>query len=814
LIFLSIRRWHEVRSSAPVPQPFVALVFAALALVGPLFLTDAVPRAASIVAVAPLLLALPRSLRRFGVALVCMQVARASLAADRGGAEARALRERFLEPQGCRLVGTVTGAVTAREGLFGWEIEVARAECDRTGQGSIDPGARARVRFRAGDFRRGDSLALEGLVSASRGTAAPWELAPRLREAREEPVLHLRAEGVRVIDRGRGPLAPVDEARARLRRFFSAHLEDASARLVRALVLAEIDLEPGTASAFKRSGLAHVLAVSGMHLALVAGGVAAVARALLRRAAWLSARVPSQSLATVPAAIVAVAYAGLTGFGGSSMRALTMLAAHAVFVLAGRRPSGASSLAASSLAVAAIDPLALADLSTSLSLAATAALVLFGGAVSARIPGPRPAAAAIGASLAATAGTAPVLTAFALPVPLAGLVANLPAVPLGELVALPFALVGALFALCNGRPAELLATACLAVAAAGLTLVARVAALAASLPSLVVFVPQPSPLTASVLLVGASLAAALRHARARRQITLAAALAALASEGATRRALPRDTLRVTHLDVGQGDSAVIEFPGGPVWLVDGGGLIASPIDVGERVVVPALVNARRRPDVVVLSHPHPDHFGGLAAVLRDQPPRELWDTGQGEHEGYGGGYAALLDAARRQGVVVRNPSELCGPRRVGDAFVEVLAPCPGPTSDRGPNDNSFVFRVRFGARSILFTGDAERELEEELLSRIGVDGLRSDVLKVAHHGSRTSSTPAFLEAVTPSIAIVSAGVRNRFGHPHPKTLAALGARGIAVRRTDLLGTLREETDGLRWSEAPPPFSAFPFAAAW
>jgi len=230
--------------------------------------------------------------------------------------------------------------------------------------------------------------------------------------------------------------------------------------------------------------------------------------------------------------------------------------------------------------------------------------------------------------------------------------------------------------------------------------------------------------------------------------------------------------------------------------------------------VPALVNARRRPDVVVLTHPHPDHFGGLAAVLRDRPPRELWDTGQGEHEGYGGAYAALLAEARRQGILVRNPRELCGAHRVGDAVVEVLAPCPGPTSDRGPNDNSFVFRVRFGARAILFTGDAERELEEDLLARAGPAGLRADVLKVAHHGSRTSSTPAFLEAVAPAVAVVSAGRRNRFGHPHPRTLAALEARGVAARRTDLLGTLREETDGARWSAAPPPFSAFPFAAAW
>jgi competence protein ComEC len=667
------------------------------------------------------------------------------------------------------------------------------------------------VRFGSGDFRRGDLLAVAGTVSATRAIAAPWELAPRLREAREEPVIHVRAEEVRVTARGHGPLAPVDDARTELRAFFTAHLEPDSARLVRALVLAEVDLPPETSAAFKRSGLAHVLAVSGMHLALVAGGVAAASRMLLRRVATLSARVPSQSVASVPAAFAAIAYAGLTGFGGSSLRALTMLAAHAVFVLAGRRPSGASSLAASTLVVATLDPLALADLSTALSLAATGALVLFGNAVTARIPGPRTIAAAVGASLAATIGTAPVLTAFALPVPLAGVLANLPAVPLGEVVALPFALGGSLLALCTFETA---AAALLAVASAGLALVAQVARFASAFPAFVVFVPQPSSLTASALVLGASLVCALRHARARRIAALVAAAIALVGELGAHLALPQGTLRITHLDIGQGDSTVVEFPHGPLWLVDGGGLIASPVDVGERIVVPALVNARRAPDVVVLTHPHPDHFGGLAAVLRDRPPRELWDTGQGEHEGYGGAYAALLAEARRQGIRVRRPDELCGEHRVGEALVEVLAPCPGPTSDRGPNDNSFVFRVRFRERAALFTGDAEHELEAELVHRLGPSGLHAEVLKVAHHGSRTSSTPAFLDAVAPAVAIVSAGHRNRFGHPHPRTLAALEARAITVRRTDREGTLREESDGTRWSHAPPPFSAFPFGAAW
>ena len=130
---------------------------------------------------------------------------------------------------------------------------------------------------------------------------------------------------------------------------------------------------------------------------------------------------------------------------------------------------------------------------------------------------------------------------------------------------------------------------------------------------------------------------------------------------------------------------------------------------------------------------------------------------------------------------------------MGGVILEVLAPCPGVAEDRSANDNSFVVRIRFGARAVLFVGDAEHEEEAELLRR-GAD-VRADVLKVGHHGSRTSSSAAFLDAVRPTTAVISCGVRNRFGHPHAPTLAALSGRGIRVLRTDLDGGVVITTDG-------------------
>jgi competence protein ComEC len=149
---------------------------------------------------------------------------------------------------------------------------------------------------------------------------------------------------------------------------------------------------------------------------------------------------------------------------------------------------------------------------------------------------------------------------------------------------------------------------------------------------------------------------------------------------------------------------------------------------------------------------------------------------------------------RARAVPILRPDVVCGSHELGGASIEVLAPCPSFSSDRGPNDNSIVLRIAFGERALLFVGDSERE-EEEILLREAGTRLHADVLKVGHHGSRTSSSPAFVAAVAPREAIVSAGCRNRFGHPHPATLAILAAAGARVWRTDHDGAVVVTTDG-------------------
>jgi competence protein ComEC len=641
-----------------------------------------------------------------------------------------------------------------------------------------------------GSFARGDE------ITAIASLAPPYRFwndglsDPRPHAARRAVVLSGGAEDAVVVREGRGVGAAIDRARAHLRERILGTFPPDTAPMARALVLGEDDLPEQDSRAFRRSGLAHLLAVSGMHLVLVVMGFVAAVRAVLVRAPPLAARMDVGRVAAAVGLPLAWAYADLAGGSGSAVRAAWMCTVALVARVFARRPEPWRALGLSVAAMWIVDPLVAFDLSFVLSALATAGLLGLARPIEALLRArarvlPAPIARPLATTAAATIACAPVLALMAPELPLAGLVANVVAVPLGETLALPLCLVHGLLA---AWPA---AERGCAAAASGALLLVRVVARAFVWGGL----PVPPPTAAQLAAIAVATLGAALGRPSRWIVSGAAALVAL--EIVVRiRGAPRGVLRVTFIDVGQGDAALVDLPDGSAMLVDGGGLVGSPIDVGERAVAPLLA-ARRRGELaaVVLSHPHPDHYLGLASGLARVRVRALWDTGQGLGEGTGGAYAGVLAQAATRGVPVLGPAELCGARELGGATVEVLAPCPGFVPDRGANDNSFVLRIRHGARAVLFMGDAEREEERELVEAVARRGgaLAADVLKVGHHGSRTSSSAALLDAVRPGVAVISCGVRNRFGHPHAATLDAL-ARS-RVLRTDRDGSVVVTTDG-------------------
>lgn len=672
-------------------------------------------------------------------------------------------------PARCEVTGVVARSpVMLGDGLR-VELEARRIACDGAERG---PG-RVAMQVASGSVARGDEVEVFGSLAppyAFRNEGGRLGAA-----ARRGVVLSGGADALVVVRRGSGLLAFVDRLRAHTRDRILATFPHETSPMARALVLGEEDLGAEDTQAFRRSGLAHLLAVSGMHLVLVVMGFVAALRKLLARtplAAWVD-------VGRVAAAIglpLAWLYAELAGGSGSAIRAAWMCSVVLSARALGRRPSVWRSLGLSIALMSALDAQVAYDVSFVLSALATLGLVALARPIATRLAWAGRAATPLATTAAATIACAPVIATIAPELPLAGLVANVVAVPIGEAAALPLCLVHGLLS-----PWPAAERGC-ALAASGALVLVRMAARGFAWGAL----PVPSP-TSWQLSVMATCAVGLAVGLGRAWAAAAASVLAGLELAVRLRGAPHDVLRVTFLDVGQGDAALVDLPDGSSMLVDGGGLVGSPVDVGARAILPLLA-ARRRSSLalVVLSHPHPDHWLGLPSVLERTRTEAFWDTGQSVESAP---LAAFLEGLRARGVAVRAPA--CGPHALGGAVVEVLAPCPAYDPDRGPNDNSFVLRVTFGTRAILFVGDAERAEEQGLVAR----DVRADVLKVGHHGSRTSSSPAFVDAVRPSLAVISSGVRNRFGHPHAETLATFAERGIRVLRTDRDGAVVVTTDG-------------------
>lgn len=623
---------------------------------------------------------------------------------------------------------------------------------------------------------RGEPVLLRG-PGRGRWTGASPGAVLRVRGTLREPDRFVRRRGAHATLRAQavmptgtvrgGPMGAVDAVRGRAEHALALALPPAQTGLLRGMVLGQDHALPESVREdFRAAGLAHLVAASGQNVMLLAALALACGALLglgLRGRLWLVL------------ALIAL-YVPLAGAGPSIQRAGVMGAAGVLAAMAGRPASRWYALLLAAAVTLALDPRALADPGWQMSFAALVAILALCPRwrdALVRRAAPRGLAEATALAAAATLATAPIVAWHFDRVSLVSLPANVLAAP----AVAPIMWLG----MCAAAIGQVvLWTAAAPVALAGLPLgyLTWLADAAASLPAANV-AAGPWPVAGAVALI----LAATASRGARRGLPALIALG-LAVAVALRPAPvpPPDGLRVTFLDVGQGDATLVQDRHSAV-LVDTG-----PRDGG---VVGRLRRAAvERLDALVVTHAQADHQGAAAAVLRALPVGVVLDGRDGVRSPEGDRFAAAA-SARGVRLVAADAGQVL---RAGKLELRVLHPRREPRSlhaGADPNERAVVSLVRYGRVRVLLTADAE----SEVLSALDLPA--ADVMKVSHHGSADPGLPALLRRVRPAVAVISVGARNRYGHPAPPTLRALDRAVPSVHRTDRDGSVRIDARGSR-----------------
>ena len=674
---------------------------------------------------------------------------------------------------------------------------------DTVGAGGIRRATRGRVRLTTSDggmsaerldgLGAGDRVQAWARLKAPRGSGSPGRFDVEAYYARRGVALAGSVKSPLVLER-------VAEARwysaarwgSRVRAFVRRRLAlafapgdrgDETAGVLLAMLVGDRAWLPAWADKlYQEAGTLHVIAISGAHVALLGLFVHRFLRFI--------------GLDEVPTlwtlVLLLPAYGFICGGAPSVVRAvvmgLTLVGARLLSLSSG----GINALAVSGLVLLVARPLDLADPGFQLSFVATASLLRLGPwlaglwtrqsvePVGSLTPLRRRIVCAlvrlVAVSISAQAGVLPILAWHFQRLSFAAVLANLIAVP----AAAALLVVGAAVVIAEPLPLLGEVTAWLARVLVGLLTISSKGALAAPWGAL--RVPAPSALW--IAGYGLALTVAL-IARARwRSVALAFLLPWTMWLVLQPDPPPPRELTLTAIDVGHGDALLLEFPRGPRFLIDGGGSFDPDFDVGDAIVVPFLLHRGiRHLDGVVLTHPDRDHWGGLASVLRDLQVDALFVGRLGKSPKC----QDLLELSRERGV---REHELREGERLSfeTGRIDVLS---AASPESGSNATSLVLRVVHGRSAVLLTGDAGADVEQKLLASSPATKreLHADVLKVAHHGSRTSSTPQFLDAVSPRVAVISVGTGRPSVLPAPPLLERLESRGIETYRTDRDGTV-------------------------
>lgn len=592
----------------------------------------------------------------------------------------------------------------------------------------------------------------------------------------------------------------IEDLRRKMSRFIERNLSPENSALLKALVVGDMGgISKEMRGAFNAAGVSHVLSISGLHVAMLGLVVFAVVRYVGALSVFLLLSCNLLKVATFLSFIAVVFYTALAGAMVPTVRSAIMIGVYELAVLLDREEEVFASLTLAALLIALVWPGVVADISFQLSFLAVLFLVWgmrkihdwFPAVKTDELPQERSwikrrlrqVGLHLAVPLLATLGTGPLIAHYFGHLSLAGFIANPLIVPLVGFVVVPLGLVIGFLAVLAPELASYLVWP--AERLSWLTI--RAVEMLANLPMANFAVPSPNALEVAGL-YGLLLGLLVLTKPFQRLMLMTVGLALIMVDGVYwwNERYRRTELRVTHLNVGQGDAAVVELPGSRVLLIDAGGTASGEFDTGESIVAPFLRSRKiLKVDYLLVSHPRIDHYGGMRAIVTEFAPREFW---AGPSKGQTRRFEDLEDALEKAKITrfTMHDAEPC--RTIDRVKFCALFPPAGKTED-----GSVVLRLEYGHLKYLFAGDIDKRDETALVQK--ADDLRSAVIKAPRHGSAAANTAEFIAAVAPKLAVISAGARSRAESQREEIVERYRAAGATVLRTYEDGAITVRSDG-------------------
>ncbi len=640
------------------------------------------------------------------------------------------------------------------------------------------------------------------------------------------------SSGIVVLRENQGDVfkTKLEGFRKKIKKFIDDNSLSPEREIIQAMILGnQSEIPKDIMEKFNRTGTTHIIAISGFNIGIIAFLSFFTIRLLMRTSTYLLLRFNVVKASTIFGIIPVIIYTLIAGMGISVVRASIMALTFMIAIILGKERELYNSLALAALIILIASPYSLYDVSFQLSFVAVWAILFITPKFSEIIPRGNPEGISahtvwlkkilkntftfVIVSCAATLGTLPLIIFYFNRVSTIVLLSNIIVVPIMGILAIPVCM-----SIIIALPlSNALALVFLEIASYLVRISISIVDFFASLPGSSFFVSTPTLLEMGayylLLVVSVKLFDIWRNKRdndAERkggisqkwyQISFAALVVFIAGDAMYlyARHIHNEKMKVTFIDVGQGSSTLIQLPGGKNILLDGGGTYGNVFDIGKYVIAPFLWHERIKTiDIVILSHPHPDHLNGLITVLSNFDVKEVWTNGEkGDFETY----EEFMKIIMEKKIIHRIVSEKYTDTIINGTTLSVFNPVTPmdmknslPRKFDRSNNDSIVVKLTFGKVSFLLPGDISEPSETRIVN--SRHNIRSDVMIVPHHGGLTSSTKPFLDKVQPKFAIVSCGFDNIFNDPHPDVLKRFSSLGAKILRTDIDGAVMIMTDGI------------------